>query len=399
MDDDGIETDAWASDEGPRADDPIPASAAWLPEYPVGRRQFFDLGDLPLEADPLGILRGVRVAYETWGTLNAAGDNAIYVAHALTGDSHATGHSQAGHLTGGWWNAMVGPGKPVDTDRYFVVCANVLGGCQGTTGPASAHPDDGKPWGSRFPYVTMRDLVNVEIALADHLGISSYKMITGPSMGGMRAIEWTVMAPGRVRSIAPVGATPAVTADQIAWSTGQIAAIKADPKFRGGDFYGAADNDGPHVGMGIARMIAHTTYRSENELAERFGRTYQAGENPIGGGGRFAVQSYLEHHARKLARRFDANTYIRLAQAIQSHDVGRGRGGLEKALATVKIPALVVAVDSDRLYPVKNSELLDSLLSGSDGVKLVHSDVGHDGFLVESGQLNAFVAEFVEGIE
>ncbi len=398
MDDDGIETDAWAADEGPGASAPIPASAAWTEGDEPGRRQFADLGDIPLEADPLGVLPNVRVAYETWGELNAAGDNAIYVAHALTGDSHATGAAGPGHHTGGWWNGMVGPGKPVDTDRYYVVCANVLGGCQGTTGPASAHPADGKPWGSRFPYVTMRDLVTVEIALADHLGVKSWKMITGPSMGGMRAIEWCVMAPGRVRGIAPVGATAAVTADQIAWSTAQIAAIKADPNFNNGDYYDAAPGHGPHVGMGIARMIAHTTYRSEGELAARFGRSYQGDEDPIGKGGRFAVQSYLEHHARKLALRFDANTYIRLAQAIQSHDVGRGRGGVEKALTGVNVPALIVAVDSDRLYPVKNSELLDKLLVGSNGVKLVHSDVGHDGFLVESGQLNALVSTFVEGL-
>ncbi len=399
MDDDGIETDAWAADTGPSRVAPIPTSAAWREGDDPGRRQFADIGDLELEADSTGVLPDVRVAYETWGELNDAGDNAIYVAHALTGDSHATGAAGAGHHTGGWWNGMVGPGKPVDTDRYYVVCANLLGGCQGTTGPASAHPKDGKPWGSRFPYLTLRDMVSAEIALTDHLGVDSWKAMTGPSMGGMRAVEWTVMAPGRVRGIAPVGATPAATAEQLAWSTAQVAAIKADPKFRDGDYYGAADGDGPHVGIGIARMIAHTTYRSEGELASRFGRSYQGEENPIGGGGRFAVQSYLEHHARKLALRFDANTYIRLAQAIQSHDVGRGRGGIEKALAKVDTPALVVAVDSDRLYPVKNSELLDSLLSGSHGVKLVHSGVGHDGFLVESGQLNALVSEFIEGLD
>lgn len=398
MDDDGIETDAWAADEGPSSGAPIPASAAWREGDHPGRRRFLDIGDLELEVDPLGVLPDVRLAYETWGQLNAAGDNAIYVAHALTGDSHATGAAEEGHHTGGWWNGMVGPGKPVDTERYFVVCANVVGGCQGSTGPASAHPQDGKPWGSRFPYVTMRDMVRAEIALADALGVSSWKLITGPSMGGMRALEWAVMAPGRVRGIAPVGATPAATADQIAWSTSQLAAIKADPRFRGGDYYDAADGDGPHRGMGIARMIAHITYRSEGELATRFGRSYQAGEDPLGRGGRFAVQSYLEHHARKLARRFDANTYIRLAQAIQSHDLGRGRGGVEAALAGVDIPALIIAVDSDRLYPVKNSEVLDACLKGSDGVKIVHSDVGHDGFLVESGQLNAHVQAFLDSL-
>jgi homoserine O-acetyltransferase len=399
MDDDVIESDVWASDAGPRADAPPPASAAWRDGDPPGHRSFAGIGDLTLDVDPLAILPTVRLAYETWGELNAAGDNAIYVAHALTGDSHVTGPAEEGHHTGGWWNSMVGPGRPIDTEKYYVVCANVVGGCQGSTGPASPHPADGRPWGSRFPYLTLRDMVRAEIALMDILGIGAWKLIAGPSMGGMRAIEWAVMAPGRVRAIAPVGATAATTADQIAWSTSQLAAIRADPKFRGGDFYDAADGDGPHVGMGIARMIAHTTYRSEGELAARFGRTYQGESDPIGRGGEFSVQSYLEHHARKLALRYDANTYIALVQSIQSHDVGRGRGGIEAALGGVDIPALIVAVDSDRLYPVKNSELLDACLSGSHGVKMVHSDVGHDGFLVESGQLNAHMATFLASLD
>jgi homoserine O-acetyltransferase len=399
MDDDLIESDAWAADPGPSADAPFPASAAWRDGDPPGRRQFVEIGDLPLECDPSGLLPDVRLAYETWGELDGTGSNAVYIAHALTGDSHVTGPAEPGHHTGGWWTSMVGPGKPVDTDRFFVVCANVVGGCQGSTGPSSPHPTDGRPWGSRFPYLTMRDLVAAEIRLADALGVESYKLITGPSMGGMRAIEWAAMAPGRVRAIAPVGATAATTADQIAWSTPQVAAILADPKYRGGDYYDAAPGDGPHVGMGVARMIGHTTYRSEGELSSRFGRSFQEGENPLGGGGRFAVQSYLEHHARKLARRFDANTYVVLARALQSHDVGRGRGGVEKVLASIDIPALVVAVDSDRLYPVVNSELLDAHLSGSDGVKIVHSDVGHDGFLVESDQLNALMETFVRSLD
>lgn len=295
------------------------------------------------------------LAYETWGELNAARANAIYIAHALTGDSHV-------------W------------------------------GPASLHPDDGLPWGSRFPYVTMRDMVAAEIALADHLGIDRWRLITGPSMGGMRAIEWAVTVPDRVGTIATVGSAAATTADQIAWSTSQVAAVLADPNFRGSDYYDAADGDGPHVGLGIARMIGHTTYRSEGELAERFGLSFQGDGDPIGKGGLFAVQSYLQHHGRKLARRFDANTYVRLAQAIQSHDVGRGRGGVETARARYTGPGLVIAVDSDRLYPLKNSQLLDLGLSGSHGVKVVHSPVGHDGYLVESGRLNAFIAEFEAGL-
>ncbi|WNM24916.1 homoserine O-acetyltransferase [Demequina capsici] len=394
MDDDGIETDAWAADEGPGPGAPIPASAAWRVGDHPGRRQFVTIGDLPLESDPLGVLPDAVMAYETWGELNAAKDNAVYIAHALTGDSHVFGPSEPGHHTGGWWNAMVGPGKPIDPARHYIVSANVIGGCQGSTGPASAHPDDGQPWGSRFPYVTMRDMVNAEIAVTDHLGIDRWRLIAGPSMGGMRALEWTVMAPERTGAIAPVGSTAATTADQIAWSTSQIAAILADPRYRAGDYYDAADGDGPHIGIGIARMIAHTTYRSAGELNDRFDRNYQGDSDPLGKGGLFSVQSYLEHHARKLARRFDANTYVALARAIQSHDVGRGRGGVETALARYTDPALVIAIDSDRLYPMQNSQRIDAALSGSQGIKVVHSPVGHDGFLVEAAQMIAFMEEF-----
>lgn len=394
MDDDGIETDARAADQGPGPGAPIPASAAWREGDHPGRRRFLELGDLPLEADPMGALPGAVLAYETWGELSPARDNAVYVAHALTGDSHVFGPAEPGHHTGGWWNAMVGPGKPIDPARHFIVSANVIGGCQGSSGPASTHPEDGRPWGSRFPYVTMRDMVRAEVALADHLGIERWHLMTGPSMGGMRALEWAAQMPDRVGAIAPVGSTGASSADQIAWSTSQVAAILADPRFNGGDYYDAAPGEGPHVGMGIARMIAHTTYRTAFELDERFGRAYQGDSDPLGKGGLFAVQSYLEHHARKLARRFDANTYVRLAQAIQSHDVGRGRGGVETALARYTGRALVIAIDSDRLYPLHNSVRLDSALTGSDGVKVVHSRVGHDGFLVETAQMSAFMEEF-----
>ena len=403
MDDDAIESDKAPVRGGRAGREPIPATGAWREGDEPGRRRFFDLGDLSLDvasngADPSGVLPGVRLAYETWGQPNAAGDNAVYVAHALTGDSHATGTAGEGHHTGGWWNSMVGPGRPIDTTSHFVVCANVVGGCQGSTGPASRDPHTGALWGSRFPYVTLRDMVRAEIALADHLGIASWKLVMGPSMGGMRALEWALMAPGRVRALAIEGATAASTADQIAWAVPQLAAIRADPRFRGGDYYGAADDDGPHVGLGIARMIAHATYRSEGELSFRFGRAFREGENPLGGGGRFAVESYLEHHGDKLARRFDANTYVRLTEAILGHDVGRGRGGVEAALATIDAPALVIAVDSDRLYPVNNAVLLDENLRGSGGVKIVHSDVGHDGFLVDSEQVNAHVGAFVDGL-
>ncbi len=370
---------------------PIPASGAWRPGDDPGERLFLDIGDLPLEADPLEVLPGVTVAYETWGTLNEARDNAIYVAHALSGDSHAYGHAGPGHLTGGWWNSLIGPGRPLDPTRHFIVCANIVGGCQGSTGPVHPHPVDGHPWGSRFPWLTLRDMVEAEVRLTDALGIDAWRLIIGPSMGGMRALEWAAAYPLRVRSIAAVGTTAATTAEQIAWGAAQTAAIRADARFAGGDYYAAADGEGPHVGLGIARMIAHTTYRSEPELNTRFGRTAQEDANTLLPDGRFAVESYLEHHAEKLARRFDANTYLRIVHAINTHDVGRGRGGIGDALAPFTGPALVAAVDSDRLYPLSHSQELASTLPGCVGVDLLHSDVGHDGFLVESATLNALV--------
>ncbi|HYF71292.1 MAG TPA: homoserine O-acetyltransferase [Nocardioides sp.] len=372
---------------------PVPATGAWREGDPVGRRRFLDLGALDLEAG--GRLPDVRVAYETWGTLSPTGDNAVLVCHALTGDSHVTGEAEPGHPTAGWWQSLVGPGRPIDTDRWFVVAPNVLGGCQGTTGPASTAPD-GAPWGGRFPFVTVRDQVRVEMAVADALGVDSWALVIGPSMGGMRVLEWAVMAPGRVRGIAPIGTTAQTTGDQIAWAHPQLEAIRADGNWRGGDYYDAAAGQGPHVGLGIARQIAHTTYRSARELDLRFGREAQDLDAPLVGEGRFAVQSYLDHHARKLARRFDANSYLVLTESILSHDVGRGRGGVEAALARATARALVVAVDTDRLYLPEQSERMAAALPGAEGVHVIHSDYGHDGFLVENDQLGALVAEFLE---
>ena len=398
---------------------PVPASGAWRPGDHPGERQFLNIGDLPLEADPLGVLPGVTLAYETWGTLNEARDNAIYVAHALSGDSHAYGHAGPGHLTGGWWNSLIGPGRPLDPTRHFIVCANIVGGCQGSTGPAHPHPADGMPWGSRFPWLTLRDMVEAEVRLTDALGIGAWRLMLGPSMGGMRALEWAAAYPTRVRSIAAVGTTAATTAEQIAWGATQTAAIRADSRFAGGDYYDAADGEGPHVGLGIARMIAHTTYRSEPELQERFGRAAQedpfqedrqadAGDGAlpnvllgpgVEGAGSYAVESYLSHHADKLARRFDANTYLRIVHAINTHDVGRGRDGIEAALAGFTAPALVAAVDSDRLYTRSHSQQLADALSGCPGLDLLHSNVGHDGFLVESVALNALVEGLLKRVD
>jgi homoserine O-acetyltransferase len=365
-----------------------PASAAWRAGDPVGDRHFVDVGALTTESG--FTLPDVQVAYETWGQLSADGTNAIYICHALTGDAHVTGPAGPGQVTGGWWDGLVGPGRAIDTDEWFVVCANVLGGCQGTTGPASTSPD-GEPWGSRFPVVTVGDMVEVEHRLTDALGITSWALMLGPSLGGMRVLEWMVRYPDRVRGGLVLGSTAAVTADQIGTHATQLAAIESDPAFRGGDYYDAEPGNGPHVGMGIARRIAHLTYRSETELDLRFGREPQSGEDPYASG-RFAVESYLDHHADKLARRFDANTYVALTRAMSLFDLGRGRGGTASALAGINAPLTVVGIDSDRLFPIRLQQELVDLAPGADDLHVLRSPYGHDGFLVEDEQVGGFVA-------
>jgi homoserine O-acetyltransferase/O-succinyltransferase len=367
---------------------PPPASAAWREGDPVGDRLFVGIGDLVTESGAL--IPDVQVAYETWGTLNEDRSNAVYICHALTGDSHVSGSAGPGHKTAGWWHGLVGAGCAVDTDEWFVVCANVLGGCQGTTGPASTAPD-GQPWGSRFPVITVADMVEVESRLTDVLGIPAWTLMLGPSLGGMRVLEWMARHPDRVRGGLVLGSTAAVTADQIGTHATQLAAIESDPAFRGGDFYDAAPGQGPHRGMGLARRIAHLTYRCETELDLRFGRDPQEGEDPFEGG-RFAVESYLDHHADKLARRFDANTYVLLTRAMSLFDLGRGRGGVANALGSIHAPLTVVGIDSDRLFPVRLQQEIVDLAPGADRLHLLLSPYGHDGFLVEDEQVGVFVA-------
>lgn len=398
-----------------RAQD-IAASAAWRDGDELGARRVEYIGDLQLEAG--GVLPSVTVAYQTWGTLNEAGDNAILVLHALTGDTHVTRNvdhrdpavaaSAAARASArsrdglppedapGWWEPMVGPGAPIDTTRYFVVAPNVLGGCQGTTGPASTAPD-GRPYGSQFPVITIRDQVAAEVALTKLLGISQWRVVLGGSMGGLRALEWAIMGPEAgidVGAAGVIAASSQTTGDQIAWAHPQIAAIEADPYFFGGDYYDQPAGFGPHRGLGIARQIAHTTYRSARELDRRFGRIPQHAEDPMFGG-RFAVQSYLDHHGDKLARRFDANSYVVLTQAMLTHDIGRDRGGVATALRSISCPMLVVAVDSDRLFLPRESQRICAHAPGAEPLETIYSDYGHDGFLLEFDQLAPMIARFL----
>ena len=369
---------------------PVPATGAWRDGDPPGDRRFVDLpGPLSLEAG--GQLPGVRIAYETWGALSPGRDNAVLVLHALTGDSHLTGPAGPAHRAPGWWDAMVGSGRPLDPDRWFLVCPNVLGGCQGTTGPSSPAPD-GKPWGSRFPEITVRDQVAVERSFMDVLGIARWASVVGGSMGGMRALEWLVGHQDRVASGLVLAVGAYATADQIGLQTTQQHAILTDPAYAGGDYYDAPDGGGPHRGMGVARRIAHLSYRSEFELEQRFGRSPQADEDVLRGG-RYAVQSYLDHHAAKLARRFDAGSYLVLTQAMNTHDVGRDRGGVAAALGRIEAPVVVAGIDSDRLYPLHLQQEIASLTPTSDGLRTVRSPYGHDGFLVETEAVGELLRE------
>ena len=354
-----------------------------------GRRHTIPVGDLTLESG--ANLPGVRMAYETWGRLNEARDNAVLVLHALTGDSHVEGPTGPDSPTPGWWPGLIGPGRVLDTDRYFVVAPNVLGGSRGSTGPSSPGPD-GRPWGSLFPRLTVRDQVRAEALLADRLGIRTFAAVIGGSMGGMRALEWAVTLPGRVRRSMPIATSAVASADAIAWATPQLFAIRSDPGYHGGDYY---PGPGPRAGLEVARQIAHTTYRSAGELQDRFGAEPQQGENPSAGG-RYAVQSYLEHHGKKLSRRFDANTYVVLTEVMNGHDIGRDRGGVEAALRRITAELTVIVIDSDRLFTPAEGARIAAAPTARELVT-VSSPYGHDGFLIETDQVFAAIGDALEG--
>ncbi|WP_395243673.1 homoserine O-acetyltransferase [Agromyces sp. MMS24-K17] len=374
-----------------------PATGAWREGDPFGDRRFVQVGDLALESG--AVLPDVRIAYEQWGERSPAGDNVILVLHALTGDSHVRGPAGPGHPTAGWWEGIVGPGLAIDTDRWFVVAPNVLGGCQGSTGPSSVAPD-GVEWGARFPFVTIRDQVAAQAAFASALGIDRFAAVVGGSMGAMHVLEWAVGAPDRVDRIAVLAGPPAATADQIALNSVQIEAIRSDPSFHGGAYYEASDGVGPTRGLALARRMAMLNYRTATELNERFARTWQSGLDPLGGGGRFAVESYLDFHGNKFTRRFDANSYIVLTEAMNSHDLGRGRGGVDAALARIEARSLVLGIDSDRYFALDGQRRIAAGLRhsvhGPEPVVL-RSDYGHDAFLIEDAAVGAALVRLLAG--
>ncbi|MCB0996020.1 MAG: homoserine O-acetyltransferase [Acidimicrobiales bacterium] len=382
----------------------LPVSGAWRPGMHPGRRRFhsFATPERPFALESGGALGQVTVAYETWGELDEDASNAVLICHALTGDSHVSGPLEVGHPTPGWWEEIVGPGLAIDTDRYFVVCANVLGGCQGSTGPSSAEPSTGTPYGSQFPTVTIRDMVRCQARLADALGVDRWLSVIGGSMGGMQVLEWGAMYPHRVRSLASLCSAMAASAQQIAWSAVGRLALTLDPRWRGGDYYGAERGDGPHAGLAIARQIAQIHYRSDEVFQDRFGRELVDSSAVFGLWDRFQVESYLDYHGEKLVRRFDANSYLLLNRAMDLHDLARGRRSLRAAAGRIQAPVLTLSISSDFLYPPHQQREVHDLIVDTGGTCRhleLDSPQGHDGFLLEVGPVGEAIAELLHDAE
>jgi len=374
-----------------------PATGAWRDGDPAGSREFVPIGTLKLESGKE--LHSVKIAYESWGELNEDASNAVLVLHALTGDSHVIGPASKAHPTEGWWNGIIGPGLAVDTEKFYVVAPNVLGGCQGTTGP-SALDAKGIEYGSRFPFLTIRDQVTAQKTFSDAIGIQKWHTVIGGSMGGMQSLEWGVMFPDSMTNLAVIAAPPVSTADQIALNCVQIEAIKTDPAFKDGNFYEARAGQGPHRGLALARRMALLNYRSPSELNDRFERTWQSSVNPLGGGGRFAVESYLDFHGNKFTRRFDANSYIVLVNAMNSHDISRDRGSLAEALGRIKARTLIAGIDSDRLFPIDGQAAIAANLKCemvNGGLQTITSEFGHDGFLIEKDVVGPLLEQLLAG--
>jgi homoserine O-acetyltransferase len=397
-------------DEMANVTDPVPATGAWQPGDNPGHRQFFTFassdpsvdGGRRFAVDSGATLSDVTVAYETFGKLAPDASNAVLLCHAWTGDSHAAGPAGRGHATPGWWDGMIGPGRPIDTDRWFVVCPNVVGGCQGSTGPSSPHPDDGRPYGSRFPVITIRDMVRAQARLADHLGIPVWHTVIGGSMGGMQVLEWAVMYPERVGGFVPIATCMQATAQQIAWGAIGRRALALDPRWRGGDYYDAEPGDGPGDGLAIARLVAQVTFRSDNVFTDRFGRNIAQRSrfgDRFGLWQQFEVERYLEHHGTKLGYRFDANSYLVIGKAMDLHDVARGRWHLEGAMSRVQAPCLSIGISSDMLYPAYQQRQITEMLA-SVGVPAGYHEIvsphGHDAFLINLDQFAEPLADFLE---
>ena len=346
--------------------------------------------DTPFALELGGQVAPLVLSYETYGTLAPDRSNAILVCHALTGSAHAAGIGADGR--GGWWDGLIGPGRALDTDRYYVVCANVLGSCYGTTGPNSIDPATARPYGEQFPAITIRDIVRSQRLLLEWLGVERLHAVIGGSMGGMQVLEWGALYPEYVELLIPIATAPAHSA----WRIGFSAAV------RGALALGLAGGD-PDAGLRLARTIAMLSYRSDRELGRRFGRltvgahdaTDEAASSPAPIGGDFAVEMWLRHHGDRLAARFDVATYHTLTHAMDTHDLARGRGELADVLAAITHPALVIGIASDVLYP--EHEVIDLARALPNArYRAVDSVCGHDAFLIEVEQVASYVREFLE---
>ena len=342
----------------------------------------------------------VTVAYETWGRLNEGRDNAILVAHAFSGDSHAAGRypGETENDKPGWWDFLIGPGKGIDTDRYFVVCANILGSCMGTTGPSSLNPATGRPYGLSFPMVTIRDMVRAQKELIDHLGITRLLSVIGGSVGGMQVLRWCVDYPEMLVSAIPLATTTRHSAQAIAFNEVARQAIMADPAWQGGDYYGGP---GPAHGLAVARMIGHVTYLSDEAMREKFGRRLHRSALSFDLTGDFQVESYLHHQGRKFVDRFDANSLLYITKAADYFDLQRGDGCLLINEALAEVSFLVISFTSDWLYPTYQSrEIVSALKKNGGDVSFceIEAQWGHDAFLVPNKRLDGLISGFLDRV-
>ncbi|HNR99069.1 MAG TPA: homoserine O-acetyltransferase [Planctomycetota bacterium] len=357
-------------------------------------------GGLRLERG--GVLPELRVAYETYGTLAPDRGNAVFICHALTGDAHVAGRLGAPDGPLGWWDEMIGPGKGIDTDHYFVVCANILGGCKGTTGPSSVNPASGKPYGAGFPPFTVNDMVTVHRLLLDHLGIARLAAVVGGSLGGMQVLAWAIRHPESIDRAVCIASAASLSAQALAFDVVGREAITADPGWRGGDYY--ATGTSPAQGLAQARKIGHITYLSQDMMALKFGR----GKHPRGGAAApdpaaafktdFEVERYLAHQGRKLVERFDANSYLHITRAMDEFDLVEEYGALAGALAPIQAKLLVVALSKDWLFPPEQSAALAHALVRAGkrtAYCLLHAPQGHDAFLVDIERLAAVIRAFL----
>lgn len=341
-----------------------------------------------------------ELVYETYGTLNSARSNAVLVCHALNASHHVAGVYADDATNVGWWDNMIGPGKPVDTNRFFVIGVNNLGGCHGSTGPKSVNPKTGKPWGGAFPVVTVEDWVATQARLADHLGIRQFAAVMGGSLGAMQALTWTTMFPSRLRHAIVIACTPSLSAQNIAFNEVARQAIITDPDFHGGDYY--AHGTTPKRGLRVARMVGHITYLSDDEMASKFGRQLKYGKLAYSFDTEFEIESYLRYQGNKFAEYFDANTYLRITKVLDYFDPALEHGGsLVKALAPAQARFLVISFTTDwRFSPERSREIVAALLDNRRDVSYAEIDAphGHDAFLLDDARYHRLVAAYFDRI-